>query len=115
MLFYRFINESLCAYLSEQEEDSLFDYSTPSDDQAEYGSGETIREKGFFTLPSELFFRVLSTVDKDGMSLEKGGEDLNDNRPPSRVLRFRRYDGRNEEHRVQAHRKRPVPANGCEG
>ena len=37
-----------------------------------------MREKGFFILPSELFCRVLETVDKDGMSAVEGGPDLNE-------------------------------------
>ena len=77
-LFYRFISENLCAYLAEQEDDPSFDYSRLSDDQAEYGREETVKEKGFFILPSELFSRVLETVDKDGMALAEGGDDLNE-------------------------------------
>ena len=77
-LFYRFISENLCAYLAEQEGDPSFDYSKLSDDQAEYGRAETVKEKGFFILPSELFSRVLDTVDKNGMSAVENGEDLNE-------------------------------------
>ena len=77
-LFYRFISENLCAYLAEQEDDPSFDYSKLPDDQAEYGREETVKEKGFFILPSELFSRVLETVDKDGMALAEGRGDLNE-------------------------------------
>lgn len=77
-LFYRFISENLCAYLAEQEGDPSFDYSRLSDEQAEYGRKETVAEKGFFILPSELFSRVLDTVDKDGMRKDEKGEDLNE-------------------------------------
>lgn len=77
-LFYRFISENLCAYLAEQEGDPSFDYSQLPDEQAEYGREETVKEKGFFILPSELFSRVLETVDKDGMAIAEGGNDLNE-------------------------------------
>ncbi|MBQ9058589.1 MAG: type I restriction-modification system subunit M [Atopobiaceae bacterium] len=77
-LFYRFISENLCGYLAEQEDDPSFDYATLTDEQAEYGREETVKEKGFFILPSELFSRVLETVDKDGMALHEGGQDLNE-------------------------------------
>ena len=78
MLFYRLISENLCAYLAEQEGDPSFDYARIADGQAEYGREETVKEKGFFILPSELFSRVLETVDKDGMAAEEGGDDLNE-------------------------------------
>lgn len=77
-LFYRFISENLCVYLAEQEGDPSFDYAQLSDEQAEYGREETVKEKGFFILPSELFSRVLETVDRDGMALAQDGEDLNE-------------------------------------
>lgn len=77
-LFYRFISENLCTYLAEQEGDPSFDYAKLPDSQAEYGREETVKEKGFFILPSELFSRVLETVDKDGMAIEEGGDDLNE-------------------------------------
>lgn len=77
-LFYRFISENLCTYLAEQEGDPCFDYSKLPDDQAEWGREETVKEKGFFILPSELFSRVLETVDKDGMAIAEGGDDLNE-------------------------------------
>lgn len=78
MLFYRFVSENLCEYLAEQEDDADFDYAALPDEEAEYGRESTVEEKGFFILPSELFSRVLETVDKDGMSLEEGGEDINE-------------------------------------
>ena len=61
MLFYRFISENLSAYLNEQERkagDSGFDYPTLSDADAEFGRLETVKEKGFYILPSELFSNV---------------------------------------------------------
>lgn len=77
-LFYRFVSENLCAYLAQQEGDPSFDYAAMPDDQAEWGREETVREKGFFILPSELFCNVLKQVDKDGMRLDENGKDLNE-------------------------------------
>lgn len=77
-LFYRFISENLCTYLAEQEADPSFDYTQLTDEQAELGRAETVKEKGFYILPSELFSRVLETVDKDGMAKSPDGEDLNE-------------------------------------
>src|SRR3954447_16198001 len=60
-LFYRFISENLTAYLNEQERktgNSDFDYAALSDVEAERGRRETVAEKGFYILPSELFANV---------------------------------------------------------
>jgi type I restriction enzyme M protein len=60
-LFYRFISENLTAYLNEQERKAGspdFDYATLSDVEAEFGRRETVVEKGFYILPSELFANV---------------------------------------------------------
>lgn len=78
MLFYRFISENLCEYLAGQEGNPDFDYAALSDEDAERGREDTVKEKGFFILPSELFSRVLEAVDKDGMKLEEDGEDINE-------------------------------------
>ena len=77
-LFYRFVSENLCTYLAEQEDDASFDYASMPDDQAEWGRQETVKEKGFFILPSELFCNILKRVDKDGMRLAEDGQDLNE-------------------------------------
>ena len=61
MLFYRFISENLAAYLNEHERkagNASFDYADLSDSEAEFGRAETVREKGFYILPSELFVNV---------------------------------------------------------
>lgn len=61
MLFYRFISENLVAYLNEQEQRagfSDFDYTRLSDGDAEFGRVETVKEKGFYILPSSLFANV---------------------------------------------------------
>lgn len=61
MLFYRFISENLTGYLNEQERKAGhkdFDYAALSDEDAEFGRAETVKEKGFYILPSELFANV---------------------------------------------------------
>src|ERR1700722_11368877 len=61
MLFYRFISENLTAYINKSEREageSSFDYARLSDRDAEFGRKETVAEKGFYILPSELFFNV---------------------------------------------------------
>jgi type I restriction enzyme M protein len=61
MLFYRFISENLTAYINRSERDAgdhTFDYAQIGDHQAEFGRKETVEEKGFYILPSELFQNV---------------------------------------------------------
>jgi len=61
MLFYRFISENLTAYINQSEReagDPSFDYAQLGDVQAEFGRKETVEEKGFYILPSELFQNV---------------------------------------------------------
>ena len=61
MLFYRFISENLAAYINREERrtgHSQFDYAAISDEDAELGRADTVKEKGFFILPSELFVNV---------------------------------------------------------
>lgn len=68
MLFYRFISENLANYLNEQEHragNADFDYAKLSDKDAEYGRAETVREKGFYILPSELFANVRARARQD--------------------------------------------------
>ena len=60
-LFYRFISENLTAYINEAERRvgaADFDYAVLSDEKAEFGRRETVAEKGFYILPSELFDNV---------------------------------------------------------
>lgn len=64
-LFYRFISENLTNYINELEPDDSFDYSKLSDEQAEYGRNETLKEKGFYILPSELFCNVRKKAKND--------------------------------------------------
>lgn len=61
ILFYRFISENLTAYLNQQERaagNPDFDYTMLSDEAAEFGRKDTVDEKGFYILPSELFCNV---------------------------------------------------------
>jgi len=61
MLFYRFISENLKNFLNNEEQhagNSDFDYALISDEDAEFARAETVLEKGFYILPSELFENV---------------------------------------------------------
>ncbi|MCB0919890.1 MAG: type I restriction-modification system subunit M, partial [Actinobacteria bacterium] len=61
MLFYRFISENLTSYINTGEHaagNPDFDYTQLPDEQAEFGRAETVNEKGFYILPSELFANV---------------------------------------------------------
>jgi type I restriction enzyme M protein len=61
ILFYRFISENLTAYLNKQERGAgnpSFNYADITDERAERGRAETVAEKGFYILPSELFANV---------------------------------------------------------
>lgn len=68
ILFYRFISENLANYINSQErrtDDKTFDYSEITDAEAEFGRAETINEKGFYILPSELFANVSKRAKND--------------------------------------------------
>ena len=61
ILFYRFISENLANYINTDERRSgnkNFDYIKLSDKEAELGRADTVKEKGFYILPSELFVNV---------------------------------------------------------
>jgi len=61
MLFYRFISENLTNYINADERRTGkkdFDYAVISDKEAEFGRADTVKEKGFYILPSELFINV---------------------------------------------------------
>lgn len=73
MLFYRFISENLTSFINKEEQrtgNTDFDYSKISDKDAEFGRADTVKEKGFFILPSELFVNVCKNA--------KNNEDLNE-------------------------------------
>ena len=79
MLFYRFISENLTVYLNEQERlagNEGFDYRYLAGADAEFGREETIKEKGFYILPQDLFANVR----------EKSRHDENLNETLSRVF-----------------------------
>lgn len=68
MLFYRFISENLTSYLNELERKAGspdFDYANLSDSDAEFGRAETVEEKGFYILPSDLFVNVRKNARHD--------------------------------------------------
>ncbi|MDD3607479.1 MAG: type I restriction-modification system subunit M [Candidatus Moranbacteria bacterium] len=94
MLFYRFISENLTNYINADErrtEKKDFDYVHLSDKEAENGRADTVKEKGFYILPSELFVNVaknarndanlnetLATIFQNIESSAKGTESEND-------------------------------------
>ena len=68
MLFYRFISENLTNYINTDERragKNDFDYSKLSDKEAEFGRSDTVKEKGFYILPSELFINVRKNARDD--------------------------------------------------
>ncbi len=68
ILFYRFISENLAVYLNSGERKAGrpdFDYKKLSDADAEFGRRETVAEKGFYILPSELFENVRRGAPRD--------------------------------------------------
>ena len=68
MLFYRFISENLTSYLNDLERKAGspdFDYANLSDSDAEFGRAETVEEKGFYILPSDLFVNVRKNARHD--------------------------------------------------
>ncbi len=94
MLFYRFISENLTAYINKEEQragTTDFDYTKLADEDAEFGRADTVKEKGFYILPSELFVNVcrearndanlnetLSTIFKNIENSAKGTESEDD-------------------------------------
>jgi type I restriction enzyme M protein len=78
ILFYRFISENLTAYLNKLEReagDKSFDYTKLADKDAEFGRKDTVDEKGFYILPSELFGNVRRRASSDA---EWAKEHLNE-------------------------------------
>lgn len=94
ILFYRFISENLQAHINKAEWETGntdFDYAKLSDEEAEFGRKDTVNEKGFYILPSELFFNIqinaeensdlnvdLHRIFKDIESSAKGTESEDD-------------------------------------
>lgn len=68
ILFYRFISENLTNYINADERRAGkkdFDYAALSDKEAEFGRADTVKEKGFYILPSELFLNVKKNARND--------------------------------------------------
>lgn len=68
ILFYRFISENLTNYINADERRAGkkdFDYATLSDNEAEFGRADTVKEKGFYILPSGLFVNVRKNARND--------------------------------------------------
>ena len=68
ILFYRFISENLTNYINADERRAGkkdFDYTTLSNKEAEFGRADTVKEKGFYILPSELFVNVRKNARND--------------------------------------------------
>ena len=67
-MFYRYISENLCNYINSGEIDAGnpdFDYAKMSDAEAEEAREGLVQEKGFFILPSELFWNVQARAAAD--------------------------------------------------
>ncbi len=80
MLFYRFISENLTSYINKEERrtgNRDFDYTKIDDTRAEFGRADTVKEKGFYILPSELFVNLR----------KKARADANLNETLSRIFR----------------------------
>jgi len=68
MLFYRYISENLAAYIDAGEREAGnpdFDYRRLPDRDAEFGRAETVAEKGFYIVPSDLFANVRERAPRD--------------------------------------------------
>lgn len=68
ILFFRFISENLTNYINADERRARkkdFDYAALSDKEAEFGRVDTVKEKGFYILPSELFVNIRKKARND--------------------------------------------------
>lgn len=92
-MFYRYISENLADYFNEGERaagNDNFNYAELPDEIAENARADTVQEKGFFILPSELFVNVQAnaqnnpnlneTLEKVFRNIEEsaGGSDFED-------------------------------------
>jgi type I restriction enzyme M protein len=71
-LFYRFISENLVSYVNADEwrVNPKFDYAALSDKDADHGRRDTVKEKGFYVLPSQLFQNIQKKA-KDDQNLNE--------------------------------------------
>src|SRR3954447_6486445 len=91
MLFYRFISENLTAYLNDHERlagNDDFDYRFLGNAEAEFGREETVKEKGFYILPQDLFANVREQARHDANLNETFGDDYHDGRTVSAKPRW---------------------------
>ena len=68
LLFYRFISENIENYVNENQRKAGiidFQYRNISDEEALLGKSQILDEKGFFILPSELFYNIKKGADKN--------------------------------------------------
>jgi len=68
ILFYRFISENLTNYINSLEKrtgNNAFEYANLSDQDAEFGRAEIVKDKGFYILPSQLFVNVAKNAKND--------------------------------------------------
>ncbi|SEA41605.1 type I restriction enzyme M protein [Arachidicoccus rhizosphaerae] len=68
ILFYRFISENLTTHINKAEWETgakNFDYANLTDKEAEFGRRDTVLEKGFYILPSELFTNVQKNAENN--------------------------------------------------
>ena len=68
MLFYRSISENITAFINAEERkagNTGFDYAECTDEQAELGREITVKERGFYILPSQLFGNVRKNAAND--------------------------------------------------
>lgn len=88
-LFYRYISESICYYINQQQQEAGyddFDYALLTDDEAEEAREMVVEEKGYFILPSQLFCNVVKQILKRGMTNAKSGYDLTEDSADGQLL-----------------------------
>lgn len=68
MLFYRYMSENLAAYIDRGEWEAGnkgFSYASVSDEEAESAREDMVKTRGFFILPSQLFYNVRENAPND--------------------------------------------------
>lgn len=80
-MFYRYISENLSVYINQGEIEAGnldFDYAKIPDEDAIEARAGLVEEKGFFILPSQLFYNVLkSCKDEKATFLDREGKKKN--------------------------------------
>jgi len=74
ILFYRFISENITNYINRMQReagDADFDYTSFSDEEAIAAKEDLVREKGFFILPSQLYYLKYSRLSKHRLSAQR--------------------------------------------